>query len=69
MKHILTVLKITAAVVGVGGSDGETKKIEKEENELLKELIKQQKISNAVLLKMLEDQDQEAFDDLMKELR
>lgn len=68
MKHILKGLKIGAAVAGVEIGDGESRKIEQEENALLKELVNQQKITNAVLLKMLEDQDPEAFAELMKEI-
>lgn len=68
MKQIMQGLKIGAAVAGVAVSNGEIKKIEQEENALLKELVNQQKIANAVLLKILEDQDPDAFNELMKEL-
>lgn len=62
MKHILQGLKIGAAVAGVDLSDNEM-------SGLLKELVEQQKITNAVLLKILEDQDPDAFDELIKELK
>ncbi len=65
---MMKILEISAGVAGVAIGGGKAEKIELEENDLLRQLLRQSMISNAVLLKILEHDDPEAFAELMAEL-